>query len=73
MPIFSVIIVNGNIFKATEEFSSMIVARNAVMRSALQMLLAEETSESRRVADCRIVEVGSRREASFKISLDITD
>lgn len=73
MPVFSIVIVNGNIFKATEEFSSMIVARNAVMRSALRMLLEEETSESRRVADCRIEEVGSRREASFKISLDITD
>jgi len=73
MPMFSIVIVNGNIFKATEEFSSMIVARNAVMRSALRMLLEEETSESRRVADCRIAEVGSRREASFKISLDITD
>lgn len=73
MPMFAIVIVDGNTFKATEDFPSMSVARDAVTRSALQMLLEEESSESRRVAHCRIEEAGSKREASFKISLEITD
>ena len=73
MPMFAIVIVDGNTFKAIEEFSSMSVARAAVTRSALQMLLEEGSSESRRVVDCRIEEVGRQREASFKISLEITD
>jgi hypothetical protein len=70
---FAIVIMDGNTFTATEEYGSMRAARDAVTRSALQMLLEEQTSESKRVAECRIEEVGTRREASFQVSLEITD
>ncbi|MEG8040513.1 hypothetical protein QP166_14605 [Sphingomonas sp. LR60] len=73
MPKFAIVIVDGNTYKGVEEFSSMSMARSAVARSAVQMLLEEETLEGKRVADCRIEEIGSRREASFQINLEIID
>ncbi len=73
MPKFAIVIIDGDTFTATEEFPSMSAARDAVTRSALQMLLEEQSSENKRVAECRIEEVGSRREASFHVSLEITE
>ncbi len=70
---FAIVIMDGNTFTTTEEFPSMSAARDAVTRSALQMLLKEQSSESKRVAECRIEEIGSRREVSFQVSLVITD
>ncbi len=70
---FAIVIMDGNTFTTTEEFPSMSAARDAVTRSALQMLLKEQSSESKRVAECRIEEIGSRREVSFQVSLEITD
>ncbi|MEG8040314.1 hypothetical protein QP166_13505 [Sphingomonas sp. LR60] len=73
MAAFAIVIMDGNTFTAIEEFPSMSAARDAVTRSALQMLLEEQTSESKRVAECRIEEIESRREVSFQVSLEITD
>ncbi len=73
MATFAIVIMDGNTFTAIEEFPSMSAARDAVTRSALQMLLEEQTSESKRVAECRIEEIESRREVSFQVSLEITD
>lgn len=73
MPTFAIVIVDGNTYKAMEEFPSMSVARSAVARSAVQMLLEEETVEGKRIADCRIEEIGGGREVSFKINLEIVD
>ncbi len=70
---FAIVIMDGNTFTTTEEFPSMSAARDAVTRSALQMLLEAQSSESKRVAECRIEEIGSRREVSFQVSLKVTD
>lgn len=73
MPKFTIVILDGNTYTATEGFPSINAARDAVTRLCLHMLLEGQSFENKRVAECRIEEVGTQREVSFKVSIEITD
>lgn len=73
MRTFNIAIVDGKTATFTENHTTMDAARDSTLRAALRMLLEEHSYESKRVAECHIEDVADGNEASFNVSLEITD